>query len=113
MTTFDVIYVPFPLTDLSHVKRRPCVVLGSFKPRAHNQHLVVAMITSKVANLKYPHDLTIEDLGSAGLPAPSVIRLSKIVTIDSSTIIKKLGRLAKDEQTRLRDEFNVLFRDLE
>lgn len=112
MTTFDVIYVPFPFTDLSAVKKRPCIVLGTFKPKSFNAHHVVAMITSKLDNLKFPHDLTIEDLKSAGLPSPSVIRISKIVTIDSSIVIKKLGRLAKAEQAGLVKEFRKLFKEL-
>jgi mRNA interferase MazF len=70
------------------------------------------MVTSKLDNLKFPHDLNIEDLKSAGLPSPSVIRLSKIVTIDSSIVIKKLGRLAKNEQRLLKKEFQLLFEDL-
>jgi mRNA interferase MazF len=112
MTTFDIIYVPFPFTDLSNAKKRPCVVLGSFKPRAYNLHLIVAMVTSNISNLKFPHDLVIDDLVSAGLPAPSLIRLSKIVTIDSAIVLKKLGRLAKQEQRKLKNEFQLLFKDL-
>ena len=112
MTTIDVVYVPFTFTDLSDAKKRPCVILGSFKPKAYNQHLIIAMVTSKIGNLRFPHDLVIEDLESAGLPSPSLIRLSKVVTIDSAIVIKKLGRLAKQEQRKLKSEFQLLFNDL-
>jgi len=109
MTIFDIIYVPFPFTDLSTAKRRPCIIIGNFKPKSFNQHLIVAMITSKISTIKFPHDIEIEDLKAAGLPTSSVIRLSKIVTIDSAIVIKKLGRLAKSEQTRVKREFTKLF----
>ena len=112
MTIFDIVYVPFPFTDLSSAKRRPCIIIGSYKPTSFNQHLIVAMITSKVSTIKFPHDIEIEDLKAAGLSTSSVIRLSKIVTIDSGIVIKKLGRLAKSEQTRLKREFAKLFEEV-
>lgn len=57
----------------------------------------VVMITS-AANRRWPDDL---DLGhaysEAGLPAPSVVRPSKIATIEASSA-EKVGRL---DETRL------------
>ena len=112
MMTYDVVYVPFPFSDLSISKKRPCVILGSFRLRSYNQQLVVAMITSKVSHVKFPHDVSIEDLEAAGLPVASIIRLSKIVTIDSGLVVKKLGRIASREHVLMKREFKLLFKDL-
>ena len=52
----------------------------------------VVMITS-AANRRWPDDLDLEDrYGEAGLPAPSVVRPSKIATIEASAA-ESIGRL--------------------
>jgi mRNA interferase MazF len=79
----DVVKVPFPYTDRSTRQFRPALVVSTPKlEEAHNLVWVV-MITS-AENRGWPGDITITALSRAGLPAPSVIRPSKIATIDAS-----------------------------
>jgi hypothetical protein len=87
-------------------------VLANFKPRAYPEQLIVAMITSKTSNLNFPHDVAIDDLKSAGLPVASVIRMTKVVTLDSKLVIKKLGQLGVKEKKLVRLEFEKLFKGL-
>jgi len=111
MDPFDIILIPFPLSDLSATKKRPCVVLSSYSPRSFGEHLIVAMITSKIDTLKFPHDVTIKEYKKAGLPLPSLIRLSKIVSVEKRIIIKKLGRITDTDQRILKNEFKKLFKN--
>ena len=90
---FDIVVVPFPYADRLAEKRRPALVISNRKLAAHGL-VWVAMITS-ADNEPWSSDLTIADLGRAGLPAPSVVRAAKIACIEPSRIDRRIGRLDK------------------
>jgi mRNA interferase MazF len=99
--SFDVVVVPFPFTDRQASKRRPALVLSdadSFGDRIG--HSVLAMITSQKQS-QWSLDVPISDGQSAGLNAPSVVRM-KLFTLDHRFILRKAGRLAPgDRQSML------------
>jgi len=97
---FDVLVVPFPFTDRAAEKRRPAVALSAADANEATGHTVCAMITS-AENAPWPHDVRIEDLAAAGLPAASVIRL-KWFTIDNRLILRRAGTLASRDQRALK-----------
>ena len=84
-------------------------MLSVFRPRAMAEHAVVCMMTSQVEGLRFPLDCVVEDLVSAGLPKPTLVRVCKIVTIDSTLIVKRLGRLAAADRRAVRDRLKELF----
>ena len=79
----DVVKVPFPYTDRSTRQSRPALVVSDPSLEADHGLLWVVMITS-AENRSWPGDVAVDDLARAGLPAPSVIRPTKIATIDAS-----------------------------
>jgi mRNA interferase MazF len=91
---FDVVAVPFPYVDREVRKRRPTVVVS--RPRLSEAHGLawVLMITS-AANQAWPDDVPIEDLAAAGLPKRSVVRVSKIATVETARC-ERIGRLPDD-----------------
>lgn len=98
---FDVVRVPFPFTDRMAAKNRPALVLSdSTVFNAPSGHAVMAMITSQ-ANTPWPCDCPIQDLESAGLPAPSKVRL-KLFTLDIRLVRGTLGRLSARDESALR-----------
>ncbi len=57
------------------------------------QLVTVAMITSRVEGFKLDGDVHMSEWERAGLLHPSVLRLSKVATLDRQLIEKALGRL--------------------
>jgi mRNA interferase MazF len=103
----DVVVVPFPFTDRNASKRRPALVLsaaGVFNARVGA--CVLAMITSR-ENASWPLDTPVEDLGSAGLPTASVVRM-KLFTLDHELILRKAGRLSTGDERRVRTALGQL-----
>ncbi|HKK00665.1 MAG TPA: type II toxin-antitoxin system PemK/MazF family toxin [Desulfuromonadales bacterium] len=97
---FDVVVVPFPFTDRTTTKRRPALVLSgaqSFNRKVGQA--VMAMITS-AKNSDWPLDIDIEDLDSAGLPAPSIVRM-KLFTLDEQLVVRKAGMLGVADREKV------------
>ena len=105
----SVVLVPFPFSDLTLSKKRPCVVLSKSEPKGLPPHLILAMITSNLSGLEFPNDIRIKDLASAGLPKPSIVRLDKMVTVESNIVHKKLGELAEKDTLVLKKKLKVVF----
>jgi len=112
MTPFDLVLVPFPFTDLSAAKFRPCLVLSSIHPVGLAAHYVVSMVTSQVAVARFPHDVIIREWREAGLPKPSLIRLAKMVTVEESVIRRRFGALRAEDANEVRRQFQRLFSSL-
>ncbi len=104
MTPFkrgDVVLVSFPFTDLTTTKMRPALVVSNDRFNRKSPDIILAAVTSQV-----PKDIGLDefflspaDLKDAGLPKPSIVRLSKLVTIDQRLIRKKLGTLSNQTLT--------------
>jgi mRNA interferase MazF len=99
--------VPFPFTDRTATIHRPALVLSDathFNDPAG--HSVMAMITS-AGHAPWPLDCTIGDVSSAGLPAPSMVRF-KLFTLDHRLVRGVLGRLAAEDEARVRGALALL-----
>lgn len=102
-----VVRVPFPFTDRDAAKIRPALILSSadaFNTPAG--HSVLAMITS-ARHSAWPLDVPIRDLGAAGLPAPSLVRM-KLFTLDHALIRGRLGRLGPADASAVRTALKQL-----
>jgi len=88
-----VVVVPFPFTDRRAERRRPALVVS--RPDALGNRVgqsVLAMITS-AAHSAWPLDVPLTDLASAGLQAPSLVRM-KLFTLDDRLVERQVGALA-------------------
>jgi mRNA interferase MazF len=103
-----LVRVPFPYTDRDTRQRRPALVVsdGAVGPEA--SLLWVVMVTS-AANRRWPDDVALtDDYQACGLPAPSLIRIAKIATIDCAAA-ESLGRL---DDARLSEVMAAIARAL-
>lgn len=90
----DIVFVPFPFTDLSSKKTRPALVLSNSTLKGTD--LVLCGITSQ----KYGDqevEIRTEDMQEGGLPLISYVKYGKIVTIDQGIIIGKLGCVSREK----------------
>ena len=96
LTSFEVVVVPFPYSERLAEKRRPAVIVSG--PTLHKTgFLWIAMITSAGKETR-PGDIAIRDIASAGLPGPSIVRASKLATIEPVRVVRRIGRLAPSER---------------
>jgi mRNA interferase MazF len=112
MTPFDLVLLPFPFTDLSTTKQRPCLILAVFQPKGLPEHYVVAMVTSRLDGAVFPGDTRFAKWREAGLPKPSMARLAKVVTVERSLIRAKLGTVDGSDRQALRRQFRKMFAEL-
>lgn len=83
----DVVLIPFPFTDLTGNKNRPAVILIESE-----EDVTVCFITSQIQRQEQ-YDILVNPSEHNGLKKPSLIRLSKLATIDKDLVIGRLGIL--------------------
>lgn len=94
MNKWDVVLLAFPFTDLSTSKRRPGLIISP--PSFHNsgEDAIFVMITSNT-NGRHAQDFMIEashpDFARTGLYEPSLVRVTRIMTLSKSLIKRRLG----------------------
>ena len=91
MNKGDIVLIPFPFTDLSGIKNRPALILIDGE-----SDLTVSFITTQI-KWQEDFDVKIEPSPNNGIKRTSLIRLSKLATIDKELVIGKLGNLTKEE----------------
>lgn len=95
MPTFkqgDVVRVPFPYTDRDTRQHRPALVVSRGGIGDKDALLWVVMITS-ATNRRWPGDVSLSrDYETVGLPIPSVVRSTKVATIEARHA-DSIGRL--------------------
>lgn len=92
---WDIVVVPFPYIDIQTQKRRPALVISDSEFNSKTGLLWVLMITT--SSEEWQHDVTITDLISTNLPAPSKIRCAKLATIEAKRITHVIGKLSEND----------------
>jgi len=96
-----VVLIQFPFDDLSSSKVRPAYCLTN--PIGIYQHVVFALITSRVEKLSPETDLRLDnkhpEFSSSGLIKPSIIRLDRLITLRQSMIRRELRNLSTNTQS--------------
>jgi len=83
----DIILIPFPFTDLTGSKNRPALVLS-----VSELDVTVTFISTQI-QWKEETDILLQPNPKNGLKKESLIRLSKIATIDKDLVFGRLGRI--------------------
>ena len=92
--------VPVGFTDRSGIKRRPAVIVSSDEYNAHSPDVMIASITGNLEAIRHPGDHALRYWREAGLLRPSLVQ-TKIATVESSILGRRLGRLSSDDLAAL------------
>ena len=104
---FDLVRVPFPSTDRQTSKRRPALLLSTVGFQNESEHLHLSMVTS-ATHSHWSSDWPIEDLKTAGLPIPCVVRF-KLFTLDKRLVFGSLGSLETVDRQGVQNRLTQLF----
>lgn len=106
MTTYrrgQVVVVNVPFSDQSGSKPRPAMVVSveAFHRRLPN--VIVCPISSQPAYYRTPGagDHPLAHWKAAGLRYPSTLRIAKILAVDKTRIRRVLGRVHREDLTRV------------
>ena len=107
----DVVLVPFPFTDLSSAKQRPALVISSDVFNSMRDDVLVAAITSQVPITPAADEFVIppNELAECGLPKPSILRLSKLVTLHHRLVIRRIGAIPTATLAQVLAQLRQLF----
>lgn len=100
----DIVLITFPFTDLSGSKMRPAVVLTDTELDVTSCFIMTQL------QWQEPADVQLLATLSNGLRKQSLIRTSKIATLDKTLVKGLLGRLTTDEVNDLNNKLKILFR---
>jgi mRNA interferase MazF len=104
MAKGDIVLVTFPFTDLSGSKLRPAVIIAETI-----QDLTLCFITTQI-QWQEPTDLQILPTQLNGLKKLSLIRISKIATLDKTMAKGLLGQLTTLEIDSLNIQLKILLK---
>lgn len=106
----DIILTPFPFTDLSGNKVRPALVLGS---QTGGDDITVCFISSVMQNKLHAFDILVDsrDKGfpKTGLKLQSIIKTTKIATLDKAVVLGKIGDLDTVNIKKVKKVLKIYF----
>ncbi len=102
MAKGDIVLITFPFTDLSGSKLRPAVVLADT-----NLDLTVCFITTQIG-WQETTDVMLKPTAINGLRKNSLIRTSKVATLDKTLAKGLLGKLSAQEISELNSKLKLL-----
>ena len=103
MAKGDIVLITFPFTDLSGSKLRPALILTESE-----LDITVSFITTQIG-WREVTDILLKPTSSNGLKKESLVRTSKIATLDRSLAVGLLGKISQTEITDLNGKLKSLF----
>ncbi|MEF2968137.1 type II toxin-antitoxin system PemK/MazF family toxin [Paenibacillus sp. M1] len=105
----EILLIPFPYSDLSSTKKRPVLVLSNTEYNQSHKDIVVAAITSNIAERDYLIQISESDLVKGQLKVESGIRVDKIYTFSDNIVIKSFGQISSEKMSQVRARLYELF----
>lgn len=105
----EIVHAAFPFTDLTSVKRRPCLVLAQCDSP---EDFLVAFITSVPDVPRSARAVAVDpthpEWRRTGLKKPSLIRVDKLTTLHFSVISGAIGAMPADVMRSVRERLHAL-----
>lgn len=100
----EIVLIPFPFTDLSGLKNRPALVLINSEV-----DITVAFISSQLKS-EADYDLLLLPSEINGLKKKSILKISKLATLEKNLILGKLGNLDEIEMKKVDRKLIEIFK---
>ena len=104
MNKSDIVLIPFPFSDLTGNKLRPAIILIST-----NLDVTVCFITTQF-QLHSGFDITINPSKQNGLKKASLLKTSKLATVDKNLILGRIGKLEEKYLKLLNQKLKVMLK---
>jgi hypothetical protein len=78
-------------------------------PQAPAATLSYAWSPSQLDGVVFEHDHVLGEHAVASLPKPSLVRVAKLVTVEETMLLKRLGALSKRDRASVRQNLEALF----
>jgi len=101
-----IVLIPFPFTDLSGSKVRPALIVSN---NLRGGDVVVVFISS-ILTKKNDLDVPVNTDKTNGLKKNSVIKCSKIATLDKKIILGELGTLSRKDLGKVDKALSKIFK---
>lgn len=101
----DVVVLPFPQTDLQAGKRRPALVVADLA----GDDLILCQITTQSRRDSHSVSLTSSDFESGRLNVDSLIRPSRLFTVDHAVIVYTAAKVKASKLAEVRTRIRQLF----
>ncbi len=95
----EVVLLPFPFSDLSASKKRPVLILKA----ANTQGDFLAVQITSQAGYEDALALQQDDFILGLLPKISFVRPEKLITLNKSLIIQRIGKLSDEAFARIHE----------
>lgn len=102
----DILVLPFPYTDLTLSKSRPCLVVATLK----GDDLILCQITSQLRDDEDAIELNDKDFQQGKLNRNSFIRPNRLFTAESLVIEYKTGKLKQAKIEEVENKLCEIFK---
>ena len=106
----DIILTPFPFTDLSGNKVRPALILGV---QNGGDDITVCFISSISQDKIHKSEILIDskdkNFQKIGLKFKSIIKVTKIATLDKIVVLGKIGELDNKTMHKVQNVLKIYF----
>lgn len=103
----DIIFVPFPFSDLSGDKKRPVLILSGKEYNKNNNNYICCALTSKIQNFKRGVKIDSSNLDEGNLTYDSAIIPCQLFNANKIIAIKKIARLNKEKSIEVVKFLNL------
>lgn len=89
----EIVFIPFPYTDLSHSKQRPVLILSGKDYNSKNSDFICCALTCQKKNFFRGIEIKNNDLEQGHINYDSAVIPCKVFTPNKNLIKKALGKL--------------------
>ncbi len=105
----DVVLLPYPFSDFEGEKVRPAIVVSNNDLNMKSEDCVMVPLTGVIKDESYSVLIKQENLAFGKLIKPSRARADKILAVDKSIIILRIGAINDRTFEEIKSEIGKIF----